>query len=224
MADESGFGSWSPDDWYSGSGDTTYTSGGGDFDYGSAWTSTPQSAAPAWTTPQYSSAQQQPQQMPSFAYNQPSADTNYGSTGGGFSNWDRMTDWRAASARPQQLLDRALAGDPTAWGEMLPFASGAVQFQNMPAVAQGMQRLYHGSGGAGGAGMGGGWFSPNIERAASYGSNLNYVDVPQFVYQQGQQAARKAGSFTGGDAVLDRAWQKLMESITGYSPKTYSLH
>ena len=67
--------------------------------------------------------------------------------------------------------------------------------------------LYHGEGGAKGAGGGGDWYTTNPERAASYGGKVTRVEVPKDIVEKGRQAARKAGSGTGGDVYLP-GWRK----------------
>lgn len=107
------------------------------------------------------------------------------------------------------------------WGQ--PMSSPIQGPEDMMPMGAG-RVLYHGAGGAGGAGAGQGWFSTNPQRALSYGPNLHSVDVPESVYRQGQQAARAAGSGTGGDALLDATWQKLMRAFQGgLKPTVYNL-
>lgn len=69
---------------------------------------------------------------------------------------------------------------------------------------RGMVRLYHGEGGAEGGGLGGDWFSRDINRARGYGPNISFVDVPQDVYERGRAAIQQRGIAPVSDAVLPR--------------------
>ena len=65
--------------------------------------------------------------------------------------------------------------------------------------AKGMVRLYSGSGGTGGAGHGGSWFTENPQRAASFGPNVTFVDVPASVAKVTRQGIKT-------DYVLPDKW------------------
>lgn len=75
----------------------------------------------------------------------------------------------------------------------------------MPAVAPGMVRLY--SGQEGGSGASGVWWTSNIERAASFGKNLSWVDLPE--------AEARAFQKTSQDFTLPDEWVRLAEPYTG---------
>lgn len=93
---------------------------------------------------------------------------------------------------------------------------------DLPPPAEGTVRLYHGEGGAEGGGTGGGWFSTDPQRAASYGPNVTYVDVPADVAKAAQEAARKNPSAATQDHVLPDEWVKKAEP-TNVEQKVYDL-
>ena len=72
----------------------------------------------------------------------------------------------------------------------------------------GTTRLYQGSGGAEGAGAGGSFFTEDVNRARSYGPNIQYVDVPKDVLEAGRKQARDAGQPSSKDALLPNDWVK----------------
>lgn len=80
--------------------------------------------------------------------------------------------------------------------------------ESVAGVPQGTVRLYQGSGAAEGAGTGGAFWTQNLDRAATYGNKIQYVDVPADVARLAQEQAKKSGSGTGGDAVLPAEWSK----------------
>lgn len=67
------------------------------------------------------------------------------------------------------------------------------------APAPGMVRLYSGKGGAAGGGQGGSWFTENPQRAASFGRDVSFVDVPEDVAAKGRQPIKT-------DYVLPDEW------------------
>lgn len=74
-------------------------------------------------------------------------------------------------------------------------------------VPEGYVRLYQGSGGAEGAGSAGSSWARSIDRASTYGKNIQFVDVPKNVADAGSSKAKAAG--IGGDTVLlDQEWAK----------------
>lgn len=73
---------------------------------------------------------------------------------------------------------------------------------------EGETRFYQGAGSPDGGGSAGAFWTRNVERAATYGESLKYVDVPADVAAAAEAAAKKAGSGTAGDAVLPNDWAK----------------
>lgn len=94
------------------------------------------------------------------------------------------------------------------------------RFGLSPALSN-LIRLYHGQGGAGGAGVAP-FFSRNPVRAASYGG-VSYVDVPRDIYRAGKLVAREAGSGTRGDVVLPPEWLNRMQPAPGIQPRVYDI-
>lgn len=80
------------------------------------------------------------------------------------------------------------------------------EIPGLPPVPHGTIRLYHGEGGPEGAGMYSQWFSEDPSRAASYGGQVSYVDIPESVAQFTRSLAKKAGSGTAGDHFLPDEW------------------
>lgn len=79
----------------------------------------------------------------------------------------------------------------------------SVQFEptdELPPVARGNVRLYHGEGGPQGGGTGGAFFTSTPEKAATFGNRISYVDVPQATATAAREAARKTGQ--GGDTSI----------------------
>jgi hypothetical protein len=76
----------------------------------------------------------------------------------------------------------------------------AQEIAGLPPIPPGHVRLFHGEGAAEGAGTGGAFYASSAEKAATFGPNLSWVDVPVERAQQGFQAARDAGQ--GGDTFL----------------------
>ncbi|KKL85048.1 hypothetical protein LCGC14_1958640, partial [marine sediment metagenome] len=128
----------------------------------------------------------------------------------------------------QRIDDAVGKGDADAeyqWRERLaimdeqaPLEPGAMDFPSeagggitaragiTPEPPPGTVRLYHGAGGPAAGGAGGDWFTTDPKRAASFGPDVGYVDVPEAIFQQGQAAARAGGSGTSSDAVLPSEW------------------
>jgi hypothetical protein len=84
------------------------------------------------------------------------------------------------------------------------------------APKEGYVRLYHGQGGAAGAGEGGDFWTTNLEYARNFGK-VSYVDVPQAVADAARAKMQKTG--TGGPhLILDDEWvrqSKPMENQPG---------
>jgi hypothetical protein len=93
-----------------------------------------------------------------------------------------------------------------------------------PGVAtatQDMVTVYHGEGGAQGAGLGGDWFTTDPQRAASFGE-VSTVQVPRQVVEAGRAEARRLGSGTGSDVVLPASWARKANPIS-VARKAYRL-
>lgn len=84
-------------------------------------------------------------------------------------------------------------------------------------------RVYRGSGGPRAGGAGGDFFSTNPQRAASYGPNVEEVDIPRDVFDAGRTAARQAGSATEGDVVLPNEYVKQVRPSEGIEPDVIDL-
>lgn len=91
--------------------------------------------------------------------------------------------------------EQAAALRRQAWGEQPPAATGTV-------------RLYHGEGAPDGGGVDTSFFTADPARAASYGPNVSFVDVPADVAAKAADAAKAKGSGTTGDHVLPDEWVK----------------
>jgi rRNA maturation endonuclease Nob1 len=70
----------------------------------------------------------------------------------------------------------------------------------LPAIPEGHVRLFHGEGGPEGGGTGGAFYTSSAEKAATFGGNVSWVDVPIERAQAGFQKARASGQ--GGDVFL----------------------
>jgi hypothetical protein len=83
------------------------------------------------------------------------------------------------------------------YGGMAPEPPKAVAPASTPA--EGTVRVYSGSGGTAGAGQGGSWFTENAQRAASFGPDVTFVDVPKAVADAARQGIKT-------DYVLPDEW------------------
>lgn len=113
------------------------------------------------------------------------------------------------STNPEEL--RKLGFDVPSTAEILdrlPFGKYTMADWKEPGVQPGMVRVYHGKGAAEGAGQGDVWWSTNPQRAASYGPQVEYVDVPKAVAESGTLAVRNQGIGTTGDLMLDPSWSR----------------
>lgn len=94
----------------------------------------------------------------------------------------------------------------------------------VPPVPANHTRAYRGANAAGGAGSDPSFFSLDSGRAASYGpNNVDFVDIPNELLPQFQQAARKAGSGTGKDLVLPPEWQRRAQPHPPLEDPSYDL-
>ena len=106
----------------------------------------------------------------------------------------------------------------------VPGAPNAAQLvAALPPIPEGHVRLFHGEGGPEGGGTGGAFYTASAEKAATFGPNVSWVDVPVEHAQTGFQKAREAGQ--GGDTFLleaaDTAAAKPLESQV--QPATHNL-
>lgn len=140
-----------------------------------------------------------------------------------------------ANARYKKALDDYTAEKTDANRDELIAAMQIPQFFNeairkaepvpdMPPLAPGMTRLYHGQGAAEGAGLGTSWFTKDWARAATYGDRVSFVDVPKDVADRAQASARAAGSGTASDHVLPLDWSAQAQQIPEHlQPKVYDV-
>jgi hypothetical protein len=105
-------------------------------------------------------------------------------------------------------------------GESVSTTEGILK---LPEVKEGMVRLYTGKGGPAGAGQTGTWYSQDINRAASFGPDVSYVDVPTDVSEIAQERARNLGSGTKGDHALSGEWTKQAKPVGQIEPPVYEL-
>lgn len=87
----------------------------------------------------------------------------------------------------------------------------------LPEVKEGMVRLYTG------AGQTGTWYSQDINRAATFGPDVSYVDVPTDVAEIAQERARNLGSGTKGDHALPGEWTKQAKPVGKIEPPIHEL-
>jgi hypothetical protein len=89
----------------------------------------------------------------------------------------------------------------------------------LPPSPLGVTRVFHGEGGVEGGGTGGAWFTTNPERAAGYGENVSYVDVPDAVVE----SAKVPG--TKGDVDLSKFPEILRQSqpVEGAKAKVHEI-
>lgn len=80
------------------------------------------------------------------------------------------------------------------------FSKAGEKADKLPPVPEGHVRMFHGEGGPQGGGKGGSFYTSSAEKAATFGPDVSWVDVPADKAQAAREAARKSGQ--GGDTAL----------------------
>lgn len=111
---------------------------------------------------------------------------------------------QAETAKALKATTAELSKPLQAPSQAVPTPAGSI-----PDIPEGYVRVYQGREAVGGGGSDQRFFSKDVGRAESYageGGTVHYVDLPQDVFEAGRRAAKKSGSGTGGDVVLEDRW------------------
>lgn len=118
-------------------------------------------------------------------------------------------EWKPGGEAPQPPPPKAAAQPPPV--------------PTLPVPAEGTVRLYHGEGGAGGAGFSKVYWSDNPEYAARYGPNVEYVDVPANVAEAARKSAQAQGIGTPGAHELPDEWVRKARQVAAASPTAHEV-